>query len=50
MNILVKNRDAAQVTTRPLGLVCAELGIDRLEEGTHERDFERWANNVPLAP
>ena len=43
--LLVKDRDAAQFTTVPFRLVFVELGVDRLKEGAHKRNFHCWTDN-----
>lgn len=33
---LVEDRDTAQLAAVPFGLIFSELGVDRLQERTHE--------------
>lgn len=44
----MEDRDTAQLATVPFRLVLGELGIDRLEEGAHERDLVGRTNDVAL--
>lgn len=47
-DILVEDRDAAQGTALPLGIVLLELGVHGLQERTNEGLLESRANNAPL--
>lgn len=50
MAVLVKDRDAAQLTAGPFRLVLFEFGVDGFEERAHERDLERRSNDGALQP
>lgn len=48
--LLVKYRNAAQITACPFGLVFGELWVDGFEEWTHEGDFKSWSDDRALEP
>lgn len=47
-SILVKDRDAAQLSTIPLAHVLGELGVDGFEKGPNKGQFPRRAYNGAL--
>lgn len=46
--LLVKDGNAAQLAAVPFRLVFVKLGVHRLEERSHERQFEGWPNKGAL--
>lgn len=42
---LVEDRNTAQFTTVPLGLVLVKLGVDGLKERAHKRDLVGRTDN-----
>ena len=46
----MEDRDAAERARRPFRVVLGEAGVDRVEEGSHERRLHGRANNGALLP
>lgn len=44
----MEDGNTAQLTTVPFRLVFVELGVDRLKERTHKRDFESRTDDGAL--
>lgn len=50
IDLLVENRDTAERSAQPLGIIFLELRVDRLQEGPNEGDLESRAHDRALVP